>query len=100
MATSTRLEQLKQQREKLAKQIRREETKLRGEDRRKDTRRKILVGAILMTEAEKNSELQGTINTLLRAKLTRNDDRALFGLEPLAGNQNADDKATQKEDRA
>lgn len=51
--------------------------------RKDDTRRKILLGAVVMAEIEKDVRLKLEIDKLLAARLTRDDDRELFGLSPL-----------------
>ena len=76
---SPRLAKLNQQQEKIRKQIALEKKRLSGQSRKDDTRRKILIGSVLQKSAKKDTALEGTINTLLRSELTRNDDRALFG---------------------
>lgn len=45
-----------------------------------DTRRKILAGALVLDE---HSGLRAAVLDLMREKLTREDDRRLFGLSPL-----------------
>lgn len=50
--------------------------------RAEDTRRKVLVGALVMAEIERGSHLKPIIDSLLDAGLTRDVDRALFGLPP------------------
>ncbi len=74
--SSSRLDALQQKNEALQDQIRREKQKLVKEERKKDTRRKILVGAILQDESENDQELADRIHSLLKEKLTRADDRA------------------------
>lgn len=50
--------------------------------RQEDTRRKVLIGALVMAEIERGSHLKPTIDGLLDAGLTKDADRALFGLPP------------------
>lgn len=75
-----KIEQLRQQRERITKAIRAEENKLKDKERKDDTRRKILVGALIMTEAENDPALKSRIEQLLKDNLTRDDDRALFNI--------------------
>ena len=84
-----KIEQLKQQRERITKAIRAEENKLKDQERKDDTRRKILVGALLMTEAENDPALKARIEQLLKDNLKRDDDRALFNI-PLIPDSPAD----------
>ena len=83
MSSNARLETLKKKQQALQDQIRREKLKLAQKERKQDTRRKILVGATMLNEAERDQELAIRIQKLLNAQLTRSDDRALFNLDPL-----------------
>jgi vacuolar-type H+-ATPase subunit I/STV1 len=72
--------------EKKIKQLRArkaaEEAKLKQQAKKEDTRRKILLGARDIYEAEKS----GSVEELYRSMdnfLTRDNDRKLFGLPPL-----------------
>jgi hypothetical protein len=49
--------------------------------RREDTRRKILIGTVVMAKIERGGFDQGALRAMLDEALTRKDDRALFGLE-------------------
>jgi hypothetical protein len=51
--------------------------------RKEDTRRKVLAGAMLLTASETDQKLSTYINRLADKVLTRADERALFGLDPL-----------------
>ena len=48
-----------------------------------DTRRKILVGAAILAKVERGDWPKEKMLAMMNETLTRNDDRALFGLEPL-----------------
>jgi len=48
--------------------------------RKDDTRRKILVGAIVLAKVEQGELDSGQLRRWLDAALTRDDDRGLFGL--------------------
>ena len=52
-----------------------------------DTRRKILVGAMVLNMADIGAWPKSGLNRRLDAYLTRDDDRALFGLAPLSKDQ-------------
>ncbi len=78
-----RLEKLRAQRDALAARIRREESRSRTQQRRDDTRRKILAGAAVLDEAEQKPEFNAQLIKLLGRFLSRPDDRTLFGLPPL-----------------
>lgn len=49
-------------------------------DRKEDTRRKILAGAVVLTRVAKGELPEAEFRAWLDAALTRSDDRALFGL--------------------
>ncbi len=79
LARQDRLQQqLEQTRQALAQKERQRAKRERELERARDTRRRILIGAYMMsikTTEELSVELNGY--------LTRKDDRELFGLEPL-----------------
>jgi hypothetical protein len=50
--------------------------------RQDDTRRKILIGAIVLTRVERGQLPESDLRAWLDAALTRADDRALFELAP------------------
>ena len=49
-------------------------------ERRQDTRRKVLVGAVILARVERGEWPKDKLLALLDSHLTREDDRALFGL--------------------
>ena len=79
-AQEGRLKQLKALKQKQEAQKRAAEAK---RNRTEDTRRKVLVGAMMLGHMEKSDVMKDSIMTKLDAYLTRPDDRALFGLSPL-----------------
>ena len=91
---ATKLEQLQQRRAAIDKAIARERTKAKSAQRRLDDRRKVLVGAFMLEQLHR---LNADASTLAYAGrrfsewLTRNDERALFGLSP--GAQKGGEKA-------
>lgn len=50
------------------------------EERAKDTRRKILVGAAILAKVDRGEWPKDKLLTMLDSALTRSDDRALFSL--------------------
>jgi len=50
-------------------------------ERREDTRRKILVGAIVLAKVDQGVLEESTLRRWLDGALTRTDDRQLFGLK-------------------
>lgn len=76
-------EKLKQEK---AKKRRMEAAKKAAENkaqRKLETRKKILLGAIVMGRMEKNPDFKAQWIAALNRELTRADDRELFGLTPL-----------------
>jgi hypothetical protein len=53
--------------------------------RKADTRRKILIGAVVMAKVEQRVLEAGVLRGWLDQALSRSDDRALFELPPRAG---------------
>jgi hypothetical protein len=53
---------------------------LASRQRKDDTRRKILIGAILLAKIEQGQFEERQLRRRLDKALTRKDDRALFGL--------------------
>ena len=87
MSTLKRTDKITQLEEKLRQLRAREQAVdarrriLESRRRRKDdTRRKILVGAIVLAKVEQGELDSGQLRRWLEAALTRPDDRGLFGL--------------------
>jgi large subunit ribosomal protein L7/L12 len=76
-AAAKRLRQLKSRQQD---QEKRRVYALTKGDRLADTRRKILVGAMVLQDAERDTQIHENIQARLNTYLTRDDDRALFGL--------------------
>jgi hypothetical protein len=74
-----RLQRLKEQREKIDARIQAAEARIKTSERKKDTRRKILVGAYYLDMAIKENKLD-KIKEIMDAYLHRDFDRALFDL--------------------
>jgi len=77
-----RLERLKKQREKINVRIQATEARLKKSDRKKDVRKKILIGAYYLDLAEKNNTMD-EIKKLMDKFLKRDFDRDIFDLPPL-----------------
>lgn len=75
---------LKQAKALKQQQVAREKAAKRKRQRSDDTRRKILVGAVILAKVERGEWPQERLCELLDKALTRADDRALFGLPTLA----------------
>lgn len=78
-----RLKRLVEQRMALDARIKQEEGKLRADERKSETRRKILMGAAVLEWAKRDNDFAKTLNAELKAFLVRDGDRELFGLPPL-----------------
>lgn len=72
-----KLKQAKAKKQQIEARKRALETK---EERAKDTRRKILVGAAILAKVERGEWPREKLLNMLDASLTRSDDRALFSL--------------------
>lgn len=88
--STDKLEKLKQQQEELARKIRREKQRIAAQDRKDDTRRKIIAGALALNHREKNpsSDFARKLDALLDEYVTKPAERALFGLPTQEGNDN------------
>lgn len=78
-----RVETLLKRRAQLDAEILRLQTQSKKEARKIDTRRKILIGAIMMQEMEQRSDFDVWVRKLLAERLTKTRDRMLFGLPKL-----------------
>ena len=58
----------------------RQRSRAQAQARKDDTRRKILVGALVLARVEQGRFAESDLREWLDAALTRADDRALFGL--------------------
>jgi large subunit ribosomal protein L7/L12 len=58
------------------------EARLAQAERKRDTRRKILIGAFYLEKMRADADARGKITAALDQYLTRADDRALFDLPP------------------
>lgn len=85
-ALETKLKQAKAAKQKNDALKRAQEAK---RNRRDDTRRKILVGAVVLKETERDGGRidKALLTQLLNLDLTRAHDRALFDLTPLPDNE-------------
>lgn len=77
----TNLEKLKAQRAKLEARIQAAEARLKGSERKQDTRRKILVGSYYLDKAHQEGTLD-ELKKIMEAYLIRDSDRKLFNLNP------------------
>ena len=85
---NSKLETLKAKKEQIEARIKNIEAKERSRAKKDDTRRKILIGAMVLEMAGKDHEAKKKITTQLDGFLTRPMDRDLFGLPEKAKSQN------------
>ena len=76
----SKLEQLLRKQEELKAQIRQEKNKLDQQERKNDTRRKILLGALMMDMIKQGELDEKKISQKLDGFLSRDTDRKLFAL--------------------
>ena len=76
-------ERLKQLKVRQARVEARKRALSQRQERKNDTRRKILLGATVLARIDRGELDQATVNGWLAQHLTRPDDRALFELPPL-----------------
>lgn len=72
------LKEMRIQQAHLLAQIKRKQTLRAQRDRKKDTRRKVLVGAIVLDLMKKDADLHNKIRSALHTTLYRPVDRAVF----------------------
>ena len=80
-----RIVALRSRRAQIDEELARLEAKAKKEERKNDTRRKILIGAVILQEMGDKPEFDALVHTLLKQRLTRPNDRALFGLQTIGG---------------
>ena len=83
MKNNKLLDKLKEQQEKLKARIINIENREKTQERKRDTRRKILIGSYYLEKARENNSME-EIKSLMDTFLTRNSDRILFNLEQIA----------------
>ena len=75
-------EQLKQQKEKAQKIAAAIKGKENGKARKLENRKKMLIGAMIFSQMSKNESLKENILGKLDGFLTKDSERAVFGLTP------------------
>lgn len=81
-ASTKRLDNLKKKQAQLSAQIQALEAAEKARERKRDTRRKILIGAYYLDQARDQDQFNQLVQRM-DGYLKRNTDRALFDLEPL-----------------
>jgi len=80
MNTNPKLKKLQQKKSQIDARIKLIESREKAKAKKEDTRRKILIGAMVMEQMEKSEESKKKILASLNGFLTRPLDRMLFGL--------------------
>ena len=80
MNTNPKLKKLQQKKDQIDARIKLIEAREKAKAKKEDTRRKILIGAMIMEQMEKSEEARKKILVNLNGFLTRPLDRGLFGL--------------------
>lgn len=78
-----KLAELEQQRRQIDERIKRESAKVKATERKNDTRRKILAGAVALAHCDHDPAFKDALMQQIQKTVTRPEDRALFGMYPL-----------------
>lgn len=78
-----RLKELEDKKAAMEAQIAKTRAMVKKHDRARDTRRKIVAGAILLEHGDLNPAFGAEIDAILRKHVSRPQDRELFGFPPL-----------------
>lgn len=84
--SNSRVDKLLEKKRKIDAQLQAARARERSQKRKDDTRRKIIVGALVQQHAElnPNSDFTLTVLKLIQEHVTSDRDRALFDLDPLS----------------
>jgi hypothetical protein len=74
------LQDLEKKEAQLKARISKQRAKVRSADRKRDTRRKIIAGALALEHADKDPKFGEALKRLLEQHVTRPQDRQLFDL--------------------
>ena len=84
---------LLQKKDQIEAQLRDLNARERLRERKDDTRRKIIAGALALEHAEIDPGFQATLLKLLNRYVVRSQDRALFDLPPRVSNDAGEDES-------
>ena len=76
-----RIEALRVRRAEIDAELSRLSARARADSRKQDTRRKILIGAVILQEMQDKPEFRDYVHSLLKARLSKPRDRELFQFE-------------------
>lgn len=74
------LQELEKKQDQLKARISKKRAVVRGQERKKDTRRKIIAGALALEHMAHDKQFQATMARLLEEHVERPQDRELFDL--------------------
>lgn len=95
MTDKNKIDKIQQRIEQLKEQLKKEKAKENARQRKIDTRKKILLGAMLMHWVETEEFKEADLLKGLDKFLTRNIDRALFGLPEISDSTQPTKKKNQ-----
>ena len=73
-----KLEQLQARKKKLEAQIQKKNSAIKLKQRKQDTRRKIIVGALALEHMQHDADFNKTVKRLIDENVTREEDKKLF----------------------
>lgn len=74
------LEELRLKEAQIKARIQKKQAQVRGVERKKETRRKIIAGALALEHADHDKAFGAALNRLIQEHVKRPEDRKLFGL--------------------
>jgi hypothetical protein len=80
--TEQKLAELAEKKAQLEARIKQESAKLKSAERKKDTRRKVIAGALALEHAQRDPAFKATLMKLIGDNVSRQEDRALFENSP------------------
>lgn len=80
----TDIEKLKEKKRQLEARIRKIEAVETQKKRKEDTRRKIIIGGLVLAEAEADPKLKKWLDNAIERRVINDRDRELFSLSPKA----------------
>ncbi len=90
-----RLAKLEEQRARINAEIQRVRAREQQQERKNETRRKVLVGAMILAKVNSSEWPEDRLMAAMDAYLERDHDRALFGLPPRQKDEPVNDRPRQ-----
>jgi len=79
-------------------QIQKQKSHVKSIERRKDTRRKVIAGALALEHMAHDNQFAEQMRQLINQHVERPEDRALFDLDPKAADQETDKPEPENDD--